>query len=119
LSSSIRMKLATFSPSTQAGCNSWIIRSISGQRKRLSALPPLFPLVLNGWQGNPPLISVGRKIPVDSRVTSLTSLHFGTSGQCFFSTAKGVVCKFHLSYGAKSRPLRRKVYSPHKCQRTN
>ena len=78
----------TFSPTTQAGSTSRIIRSISGQRSRSSPLPLRSPATLYGWQGNPP-VRTSADIPSDcscSPLSSFMSRYTGLPGQCFLKT---------------------------------
>lgn len=78
----------TFSPTTQAGSISRIIRNISGQRSRSSPLPLRSPATLYGWQGNPP-VRTSADIPSDcscSPLSSFMSRYTGFPGQCFLKT---------------------------------
>ena len=60
---------ATFSKSAKRGRRSRSTRQHSGQRSRSSADAPRFPAMLCGWQGKPPVTTVGRT-PQRSRTRS-------------------------------------------------
>lgn len=82
-SSSIPTNPATFSPRTQRGRASLIIRSMSGQRSRSSPLPFCFPATLNGWHGNPPVTMSTGACPTHESV--LMSSYIFACGQCCLS----------------------------------